>query len=100
MSQTANTKTSTRGIRVDHITKDLRWDNTRVDTVDGTMKWHGKERSRLMLIAKVIQHPAQPKCCSLSVSSESESVAGSVTTFQSEGAVWALTQLMGCATNV
>ena len=58
MSRTTNGKTSTRSTRVDHIMKDLRWDNTRVDAVDGTMKWHGKERSRLMLIAKVIQHPA------------------------------------------
>ena len=86
---------------MDHIMKDLRWDNTRVDAVDGTMKWHGKERSpRSMLIAKVIQHPAQPKCCSLSASSESESVTGSETMVQSVGAVWALMQLMGCAAGV
>ena len=58
MSWTANRKTSTRGTGVDHIMKDLRWDNTRVDAVDGTMKGHGKERSRSMRIAKVIQHPA------------------------------------------
>ena len=101
MSRTANRKTSTRSTRVDHIMKDLRWDNTRVDAVDGTMKWHGKERSpRSMLIAKVIQHPAQPKCCSLSASSESESVTGSETMVQSVGAVWALMQLMGCAAGV
>ena len=98
MSWTVKRNASSRSTGVDHIMKDLRGDNTRVDAVDGAVKWHGKERSRSMLIPKMSQHPAQPKSWPLSVSSESESVSG--TMFQSVGAVYVLMQLMGCAIGV
>ena len=85
---------------MDYILKDLRWNLLAVDTVDGTMKWHGKG-SRLMLNAtKMIEHPAYPKCCSLSVSTLSESEIGSGTMDQSEGAVKVLTEHKGWATGV
>ena len=86
---------------MDHIMKDLRWNLVAVDTMDGTMKWHGEGRSRSMLNAtKVIEHPAYPKCCSLSVSTLSESETGSGTMDQSEGAAKVLIEHKGWATGV
>ena len=80
---------------MDDIMNDLRGNLGAVDTIDGTMKWHGKGSRSMLNATKVIEHPAYPKCCSLSVSTLSESETGSGTIDQSEGAVKVLMEHKG-----
>ena len=85
---------------MDYIVKDLRGNLVAVDTIDWTMKWHGKGSRSMLNATKVIEHPAYPKCCSLSVSTLSVSEIGSGTIVQSKGVVKVLMEHDGWATGV